>query len=66
MLAEQHDEWTEMRRHIGPDVLARSRITLTPASTSTEVNPAGNLQALGAYATTKGSRANRETPRPGT
>jgi putative transposase len=28
VLAEQHDEWTEMRRYIGLDVLARSRITL--------------------------------------
>ena len=25
VLAEQHDEWTEMRRYIGLDVLARSR-----------------------------------------
>jgi putative transposase len=24
-LAEQHDEWTEMRRYIGLDILARSR-----------------------------------------
>jgi putative transposase len=25
---EQHDEWAEGRRHLGIDVLARSRITL--------------------------------------
>ena len=25
VLAEQHDEWTEMRRYIGLDVLARWR-----------------------------------------
>ena len=25
VLAEQHDEWTEMRRYIGLDVLAKSR-----------------------------------------
>jgi putative transposase len=34
VLAEQHDEWTEMRRYIGLDVLARSRLstaTTTPA-----------------------------------
>jgi transposase-like protein len=33
VLAEQHDEWTEMRRYIGLDVLAKSRLTLidTPA-----------------------------------
>jgi putative transposase len=31
VLAEQHDEWTEMRRYIGLDVLARSRqATATP------------------------------------
>ena len=27
-LAEQHDEWTEMRRYIGIDVLTKSRLTL--------------------------------------
>ena len=25
VLAEQHDEWTEMRRYIGLDILAKSR-----------------------------------------
>jgi putative transposase len=50
VLAEQHDEWTEGRRYLGLDVLTRSRITLTPASTGTrtEVIPAGDLQALSA------------------
>ena len=28
MLAEQHDKWTEMRRHIGLEVLAKSRVRL--------------------------------------
>ena len=28
MLAEQHDEWTEKRRYIGLDVLAKSRLTI--------------------------------------
>ena len=28
VLAEQHDEWTEMRRYIGLDVLAKSRLRL--------------------------------------
>jgi putative transposase len=28
VLAEQHDEWTEGRRYLGLDVLARSRVTL--------------------------------------
>ena len=48
VLAEQHDEWTEGRRYLGLDVLARSRITIAPASTSTEVNPASDLQVLSA------------------
>jgi putative transposase len=28
VLAEQHDEWTEMRRYIGLEVLAKSRLRL--------------------------------------
>jgi putative transposase len=28
VLAEQHDEWTEQRRYIGLDVLAKSRLTI--------------------------------------
>ena len=32
VLAEQHDEWTEGRRYLGLDVLARSRITPAPAA----------------------------------
>jgi hypothetical protein len=35
--ARQHDERTEMRRYIGPDILAKSRINATPASTTEEV-----------------------------
>jgi transposase-like protein len=31
VLAEQHDEWTEGRRYLGLDVLARSRLTLVPS-----------------------------------
>jgi putative transposase len=43
VLAEQHDEWTEMRRYIGLDVLAKSR--LNPHQHDTE--PAEvNLPAL--------------------
>ncbi len=30
VLAEQHDEWTEMRRYIGLDVLAKARQVLDP------------------------------------
>ena len=48
VLAEQHDEWTEGRRYLGLDVLARSRVTLAPDDTATEVNPADDLQALSA------------------
>ena len=35
VLAEQHDEWTEMRRYIGLDILAKSRLA-TIGTTSTE------------------------------
>ena len=49
VLAEQHDEWTEGRRYLGLDVLARSRITLAPSDTPPiEVTPANDLQALSA------------------
>jgi putative transposase len=37
VLAEQHDEWTEGRRYLGLDVLARSRITI--CDTASEVQP---------------------------
>ena len=37
VLAEQHDEWTEMRRYIGLDILAKSRMNAAPASTTEEV-----------------------------
>ena len=30
VLAEQHDEWTEGRRYLGLDVLARARLTAVP------------------------------------
>ena len=45
VLAEQHDEWTEGRRYLGLDVLARSRITLTTGPTDPqEVTPASDLR----------------------
>jgi putative transposase len=37
VLAEQHDEWTEMRRYIGLDVLARSRHATTTPEQAEEV-----------------------------
>ena len=37
VLAEQHDEWTEGRRYLGLEVLARSRLALiTTADTQTD------------------------------
>jgi transposase-like protein len=36
VLTEQHDEWTEMRRYIGLDVLAKSQLTLLQTPTDTE------------------------------
>ena len=37
VLAEQHDEWTEGRRYLSLDVLARSRATSAPAPTPAEL-----------------------------
>jgi putative transposase len=37
VLAEQHDEWTEMRRYIGLDVLAKSRLTIVDKTQPEEV-----------------------------
>ena len=44
VLAEQHDEWTEGRRYLGLDVLARSRLVLvtgeaTPTTQTTTTKP---------------------------
>ena len=36
VLAEQHDEWTEMRRYIGLDVLAKSRLAIAGENTQPE------------------------------
>jgi putative transposase len=46
VLAEQHDDWTEGRRYLGLDVLARSRVIL--AADPQEVTPASDFQALSA------------------
>jgi transposase-like protein len=43
VLAEQHDEWTEGRRYLGLDALARARAAITPDTpeeVSTELVPA--------------------------
>ena len=37
VLAEQHDEWTEQRRYLGLDILAKSRLrTISESTTQTE------------------------------
>jgi putative transposase len=36
VLAEQHDEWTEQRRYLGLDILAKSRLTKITNENSTE------------------------------
>ena len=48
VLAEQHDEWTEMRRCIGPDILAKSRRSVI---TNPDQNPndvTENLEVISA------------------
>jgi transposase-like protein len=45
VLAEQHDEWTEMRRYIGLDVLARSRMALLDNPETTEEVPLAAITA---------------------
>jgi transposase-like protein len=37
VLAEQHDEWTEQRRYIGLDILAKSRLTVVTNTDTEEV-----------------------------
>ena len=39
VLAEQHDEWTEMRRYIGLDILTRSRAAASAEASSPEEVP---------------------------
>ena len=41
VLAEQHDEWTEGRRYLGLDVLARSRLTLVDGAATPDAAAAG-------------------------
>jgi putative transposase len=42
VLAEQHDEWTEGRRYLGLDVLARSRLTLITGDAADTANQASS------------------------
>ena len=46
VLAEQHDEWTEGRRHLGLDVLARCR--LRPVHDTDETTEEATIPALSA------------------
>ncbi len=51
VLAEQHDEWTEGRRYLGLDVLARSRVSLIQGAnpdTQSEVNTSSTPEAISA------------------
>jgi putative transposase len=48
VLAEQHDEWTEGRRYLGLDVLARSRISLLDGDTTKEVSDPMTPEAISA------------------
>jgi hypothetical protein len=42
---ERHDEWTEMRRYIGLDVLARARMTVIRTEQATEELPLSAINA---------------------
>ncbi len=48
VLAEQHDEWTEGRRYLGLDALARARAAITPTDTTEEAVTDTTVPALSA------------------
>jgi putative transposase len=48
VLAEQHDEWTEGRRYLGLDVLARCRLRPVSDTNSQEVTAQSSIPALSA------------------
>ena len=56
VLAEQHDEWTEMRRYIGLDIPAKSRAAVTTTSTL--------WRSSRRWSSAARSRGTAATPRP--
>ena len=46
VLAEQSDEWTEGRRYMSLDVLAKSRIQIITSTSDTPTEPATTTEAL--------------------
>ena len=48
VLAEQHDEWTEMRRYIGLEILAKSRLSVIENAGPEEVAARAVLAPLDA------------------
>ena len=48
VLAEQHDEWAEMRRYIGLDILAKSRLTIIDGDTQNIPGKETTTQAISA------------------
>jgi transposase-like protein len=46
VLADQRDEWTEMRRYIGLEVLAKSRLTIAAENTQPEEVPLTAITAI--------------------
>jgi putative transposase len=67
VLAEQHDEWTEGRRYLGLDVLARCRIRSIAGHNTDSATEEVTIPALTVTPDpSRGSRGSRHTPRPGT
>lgn len=56
VLAEHHDEWTEMRRYIGLDVLARCRRALLDNDETTQEVPLAAITAQHPRAALTGNR----------
>ena len=48
VLAEQHDEWTEGRRYLGLDVLARSRMNRIDGGNTEDANQLVTPEAISA------------------